>query len=82
MAEAVQYSFFWILFAEEASSRLFRSFGLLRRFFTPDYTHCMFLDSNILYVLQTYRSHTVAVSVHRTDFNRGEANVKASCRTS
>ncbi len=37
-----------------------------------DYRRCMLLDSNILYVLQTCGSHRVAVSVRRTDFNRGE----------
>ena len=79
MPEAVQYSFFWSTLAQEA---VFADLGSSRRFFTWDYTRCMFLDSNILYVLQTYRSHRVAVSVRRTDFNRGETNVKASCRTS
>jgi hypothetical protein len=37
----------------------------------------MFLDSNTLYVLQTYASHRVAVPVHRTDFNRGETKCQS-----
>jgi len=32
IAQAIQYSFFWIIFAEKASFHLFQSFGFLGAF--------------------------------------------------
>lgn len=54
-----------------------QSASIFRPALSSDYTRCLFLDSNILYVLQTCASHRVAVSARRIDFNRGETKCQS-----